>query len=183
MENDGGEFVYADALPNGEVYPSSDLVGKVSPKAKGKKKGIHNSFGRDCTKKLCGGVQAPPIILRDEEGGGGRKGKKGGLRDLSDVAPEQHSRRTIATTGTLKNLVVLLYFKDHKKKKRKIPSIEDIDVLMNNMDTPYHELAPTGSLKKVYREISYGQLTIESTIVPWVVTNENEDWYADGDSG
>jgi hypothetical protein len=100
----------------------------------------------------------------------------------NDPGPDVHGRRTVATTGTLKNLVVLLYFNDHHEVKRNVPSVEDIKVLMNS-DEPDDDLCPTGSLKGVYRENSYGQLTIESTVTEWFVTEKSEKWYADGVSG
>ena len=52
---------------------------------------------------------------------------------------------------------------------------------MNN-DGP-DTLAPTGSVKDFYYNNSYGLLTIESTVVDWVIVPETEAYYADGDSG
>jgi hypothetical protein len=44
-------------------------------------------------------------------------------------------------------------------------------------------LCPVGSLKSIYKEVSYGELVIESTVTEWFVTEQTEAWYADGDSG
>ena len=44
-------------------------------------------------------------------------------------------------------------------------------------------LAPTGSLKMVYLENSYGQLTIESEVTDWINVSNSEIYYANGRSG
>ena len=93
------------------------------------------------------------------------------------------NKRLLSTSksiGTLKNLVILLKFKDHKK--RKLPSREDIDVLMNSEEID-EKLAPTGSLKMLYRQNSYGLLTIESLVTDWIVLDEKEEYYANNQAG
>lgn len=97
---------------------------------------------------------------------------------------EQHHRRTATaqTIGTLKNLVILLKFEDHKDQKRPLPSKEDVTVLMNSENND-PVLAPTGSLKMVYLENSYGQLTIESEVTDWINVSNSEIYYANGRSG
>ena len=89
-------------------------------------------------------------------------------------------RRTTATIGTLQNLVVMIRFRDHIN--RVLPTPGDIDVLMNNEEID-DILAPTGSLKMIYWENSYGQLTIESKVLDWIDVPETEAYYADGNSG
>ncbi|MGK3746776.1 MAG: hypothetical protein ACI8RD_011863, partial [Bacillariaceae sp.] len=96
---------------------------------------------------------------------------------------EEHHRRTASTApviGTLKNLVILMKFKDHKN--RSVPSKDDVSVLMNNEEVD-PDLAPTGSLKMIYWENSYGQLTIESEVTDWIDVKEDESYYANGRSG
>ena len=103
--------------------------------------------------------------------------------DSSLTLPEEHHRRVAATSksiGTLKNLVILMQFEDHKN--RILPSKEDIMVLMNSDDVD-EELAPTGSLKMLYRDQSYGKLTIESEVTDWILLNNTEKYYADGKTG
>ena len=58
-------------------------------------------------------------------------------------------------------------------------SKEDYEVLFNS-DAPDPELAPTGSVKSLYLENSYGDLTIESTVVDWIPLSKPEAYYAGG---
>jgi hypothetical protein len=91
----------------------------------------------------------------------------------------QEPRRTATTTGTLKNLVVLMKWSDHED--RTLPTMGDIDTLMNN-DGP-HSLCPTGSLRDLFLENSYGALTLDSVVTPWVPMDQSESYYANGDRG
>ena len=52
-----------------------------------------------------------------------------------------------------------------------------------NSETIDEELAPTGSLKMLYRDHSYGKLTIESEVTDWILLDETEDYYANGQAG
>jgi M6 family metalloprotease-like protein len=97
------------------------------------------------------------------------------LRQTNRITPEHRN----LLTGTLKNLVIPIIFSDHHHRPR--PSREDLDLLMNH-DGP-HEIAPTGSVRDVYLNNSYGLLTIESTVVDWIQLPNSEAYYADGDSG
>ena len=100
----------------------------------------------------------------------------------SAVIPEDQNRRltTSKSIGTLKNLVILLQFQDHKN--RYLPSREDINILMNSEEID-QQVAPTGSLKMLYRQNSYGLLTIESEVTDWILLDNTEAYYAKGQSG
>jgi hypothetical protein len=182
MQNKDGAYVYANELPNGDVVPSNVQVGKKLSSLKGLRR-------RNCTKKKCGNIQSNCINRKCGHV------QNSTLHDTIDIyRPEcrgkkcgqgERRRRAIATTGTLKNLVVLLQFRDHtknKKRKKNIPSVEDIGILMNG-DEPDKNLCPSGSLKGIYRELSYGNLNIESTVTEWYQTKETEAYYADTQSG
>ena len=58
-------------------------------------------------------------------------------------------RNLVSTTGTLRNLIVLFKFSDHAT--RSLPSVSDIDVLMNHpgdgVNIAFDALAPTGSVR------------------------------------
>lgn len=82
--------------------------------------------------------------------------------------------------GTMKNLTILMRFSDHVD--RTLPSNEDIDVLFNAVGGDLI-LAPTGSVRDVYLENSYGQLSLDSTIVGWVDLPNTESFYANNSSG
>lgn len=86
----------------------------------------------------------------------------------------------VATSGTLKNLVVMIRWSDHTG--RTLPSNGDVDILMNAVGG-HPSLAPSGSVRDVYLENSYGALSLESTVAVWVTSNNTEDFYANGNSG
>eukprot|EP00980_Cylindrotheca_fusiformis_P031778 scaffold26944_cov127-Cylindrotheca_fusiformis.AAC.3 len=157
---------------------------------------------------ICGGSKKKDLKEKDDRKNPNNR-KLGHIRGTTDPSKEledstqhieeddamtiqQRRRRTedddeitMKTTGVLKNLVILLRFKDHAKNKKRVektPTREDIDVLMNS-EEPDRDLCPAGSLKSIYKELSYGKLVIESTITEWFVTDETEAWYADGASG
>jgi hypothetical protein len=184
VESDNGYFVYAEEDDYGGLRPTTERVGRSSPNSKGMKKGARNHAARNCFKQICGGIphsMSLDVDLNCEDKNCGKRGRRGRHLVGNDPGPDFHSRRTVETTGTLKNLVVLLNFDNHHRDGRSLPSVADIEILMNN-DGP-HPLCPTGSVKDVYEEISYGQLTMDSTVTSWFATSEDEDWYADGRSG
>lgn len=77
----------------------------------------------------------------------------------------------------MKNLVIPMMFKDHKRDDRPVPSMSDIDTLMNHGGA--HDLAPTGSVRDVYLVSSLGALELDSTVVDWVTLSEDEAHYGD----
>jgi hypothetical protein len=90
-----------------------------------------------------------------------------------------HPQRHLRTRGTLRNLVILLRFANHEN--RTLPSPQDVDILMNHGGP--HDLCPTGSVRDVFLENSYGALQIESTVTDWIPLNETEAYYSNGVSG
>mmetsp|Transcript_15720 Transcript_15720/g.34285 ORF Transcript_15720/g.34285 Transcript_15720/m.34285 type:complete len:289 (+) Transcript_15720:113-979(+) len=89
-------------------------------------------------------------------------------------------RKLMSSTNTLRNLVVLIRFSDHKD--RILPSENDYDILLNG---PGGEgtVAPTGSVNDVFLSNSYGEFSLESTVYPWVTVSNTEAYYADSSSG
>ena len=92
----------------------------------------------------------------------------------------------VIATGSLPNLVIPIRFQDHKiqqeNNQRILPTREEIDILMNH-DGPHPTICPTGSVRDVYHENSYGKLTIKSTVLDWVDVPYNEIDIGDGESG
>jgi hypothetical protein len=150
--------VYAQTDTKGDLGPSSERVGRKSnPKTKGMKKGLRPKEHADCKGKIC-----------DKKGDGRRK-----LRGSV-------SRRTsVITTGNMNNLVVPMRWSDHLQ--RTLPSRDDLDILMNHVGS--HPLCPTGSVRDVFLENSYGALTLNSTVVNWIPMDNTEKYYANGDRG
>jgi M6 family metalloprotease-like protein len=134
---------------------------------------------RDCSGKICG-----------EDSDGSRATRRlrvrGALRGSLDVGGrDSHLQipstyRTLkATTGTLRNLVVLLRWSDHAN--RTLPTQSDIDILMNN--DGIHTRCPTGSVRDVFLENSYGKLVLESTVIDWILMDNTEQYYSNGSRG
>lgn len=165
VRNSDGEFVYAERLSDGTLGPSFNVVGEVDPEA------------RRIPKNLVMSDEARDKLCRDE---GLRCNDKDfdTLFNNTDTSRPRSTNRA-PTNGTVKNLVVLMRWLDHID--RTVPSVEDIDVLMN-WEGP-HPLAPTGSVRDVYRINSYGKLNLESTVYKWITMDNTEEYYADGTSG
>jgi len=98
--------------------------------------------------------------------------------------PREHSHvnshRRTATLGYRANLMIPFRFSDHLN--RPLPSISDLNVLMNNIG-PNKKLCPTGSVRDVYLKSSFGKLDLNSTIASWVILPNNESYYAANNSG
>lgn len=90
------------------------------------------------------------------------------------------SGRVPITHGILNNLVVLLCFADHEN--RNLPPISDIDILYNELGGN-SRVAPSGSVRDVFLQSSYGKLDVVSYIYDWIVLPYNESYYADGKTG
>ena len=154
LKTDEGSYVYADSDDGKKVKSTKEHVGKKGPKTKGKKKGLRPEKDT-CTKTLCAGVPELP----EEQAEKKRKSPKGSDKSSRRLEGSLHGRRAARSTGRLKNLVVPLYFADHARSRRRVPSTNDLDVLMN-AEEPNEFLCPTGSLKGMYRTMSYGQLEV-----------------------
>ena len=86
--------------------------------------------------------------------------------------------------GSVDNLVLLLRFSNHGPagQNRTLPSVANVTTIMNAVGgDPI--LAPTGSVRDHYLENSYGQFTIDSTVVGWLDMPDSEVYYANGNSG
>ena len=167
LRNDGGDFVYAKLLEDGTLTPSTDLVGEVDPEEKKITKNLMMSDeARDrickARKLLCGD------LAFDE-----------GFNETVEGRRRRLQKRVMPTEGNITNLVVLMRWSDHEK--RTLPSVEDIDILMNTKGP--HVLAPTGSVRDVFWHNSYGKLNLTSTVYKWIDMDNLEKFYADGESG
>ncbi|MEX0331212.1 MAG: M6 family metalloprotease domain-containing protein [Puniceicoccaceae bacterium] len=159
---DRGWYVYGKRdQATGRLVSSGLRVGVDNPKARGLKPG-----------------ELPSAKVMSE------RARAHGFPQTSDgtsgSAGSEGPTLASATSGVLKNLVVLIRWSDHAG--RTIPSESDIDILMN---APGGDpvLAPTGSVRDVYLENSYGTLSLESTVAVWVTSDNTETYYANGNRG
>jgi len=175
IEDENHWFVYAeDAVDgSGRLSSSGMRVGRGNPE----KKGIHQGAvpAGNVQVEQCGRL----CDYYDDDGNRRRLGKEE-EEDEEGVTAATSASSSRSSIGTLKNLVVLMRFSDHAD--RTLPSRDDIDVLMNSVGgDPL--LAPTGSVRDVYTQGSYGQLTVESTVYDWVTLPRTEHYYADNQNG
>ena len=148
-----GAYVYATLDQQGQLEPTSLMVGRVSPAAAG----------------LSTRMLPAPAVRQ-----------KSALSELPQalVAPEAPER--VGASGTVKNLVIMMRFADHHT--RPLPSTADFTKIFNAVGGD-PVLAPTGSVKDLFRENSYGALNLDSTVVGWVDLPNTESFYAAGQSG
>jgi M6 family metalloprotease-like protein len=154
---DRGWFVFAEKGKNGKLVPTGLRVGQDDPARAG----------------------FSPNILPDPAIRNARRRQMAEIQLAGGAAGDAPTTATVVA-GNLKNLVVLLRFSDHAT--RAVPSVSDLDILMN---APGGDpvLAPTGSVRDIYLENSYGQLSLDSTVLYWVDLPNTEAYYANGNRG
>ena len=150
-----GRYVYARRGASGQLEATDHEVGKADPRAVGLSR-----------------REMPSAAVRATLRAGGPAG--------GESAPSAGPEAAI-TSGTLKNLVVLVRFSDHTG--RTLPSIPALDELFNATSTTSNAPGPAGSLQMVYLQNSYGALTIDSTVYAWVTVSNTEAYYANNNSG
>ncbi|MFO1009128.1 MAG: M6 family metalloprotease domain-containing protein [Planctomycetota bacterium] len=87
-------------------------------------------------------------------------------------------------SGSVRNLVLLLRFSNHgpSGQNRTLPTVTNVTTIMNAVGGD-PTLAPTGSVRDHYLQMSYGQFTVDSTVVGWLDVPQTETYYANGNSG
>ena len=151
---DNGRYAYGQLDKDNRLIATPLTVGVDNPKAAGLKR-----------KTL------PPVEVRRS------------LRPslLSGSSESSTAPAAVPPSGTVKNLVVLCKFSDHTYGEH-TRDAGDYDILFNQIGGDA-TLAPTGSVKDLYLENSYGAMTLESTVVAWVTLPQTEAYYADGSDG
>jgi M6 family metalloprotease-like protein len=176
---DHQEVLHASYSSSDSVSPatasSSDFFSRDSSSFK-KEKNLRPSKP-DCRNKICGEHQ-------DDV-----KHRKRSLRATNYALSENNSTRfgsmdsgRRAVSGEkqrLRNLVLLLRWSDHSD--RRLPPREDYDILMNHNGP--HFLCPTGSVRDVFLQNSYGALEVDSYVTDWIPMNNTEEYYSNGNKG
>ncbi len=150
---ENGAYVYAKVSHDDRLVSSGLVVGKGDPRA----------------------VGLTPRLLPSAEG----------IEAIRQSSPMFASTRGAAAAaappvvGVVENVVIMMRFSNHMG--RTLPTNSDVDVLFNVVGGD--RLAPTGSVKDVYFENYYGQLTIESSVTGWINMPQTEQFYAAGSSG
>ncbi len=159
-------WCYATSAPDGSLLSSGALVGRADARALGL--APHAAPLR------------PARLLRPASQAGA-----GAQAAAPAPAPGSSGPRAfVNSTGTVKNLVVLLRFSNHgpSGQNRTLPTVTNVTTIMNAVGGD-PVLAPTGSVRDHYLQDSYNQLAIESTVVGWIDLPNTETYYANGNSG
>ena len=164
VEDNNDTVVYASMdYKTGTIVPSTMVVGSDSPKHHG----VHDTNAVIGTRRLSHAGHDDPALGRT-------------LQFLRLSNSSSFPSRRLKLPSTLKNLVILVRFRDHEN--RPLPPREDLDVLFNKVGGDKF-LAPTGSIRDVYTANSYGKFFLESTIIDWLDLSRTEAYYAGGVSG
>ncbi|NJN43296.1 MAG: hypothetical protein HC806_00185, partial [Anaerolineae bacterium] len=190
-----GTYVYAEPGEKGDIKPSDEpVVHAMRKTSKNSKASILNKKPSskkqknlrpkklDCKNKLCGDLDESERRLRGFSSNSQQEDYLPYPGPFNTtISDEDGVRRQLnpSLAGTLRNLVVLLRWSDHVG--RPLPSREDVSVLMNHKGP--HALMPSGSVRDVFLENSYGQLNLESVVADWVTVDNTEKFYANGGHG
>lgn len=91
-------------------------------------------------------------------------------RYITQQQQQSQSQKPKTTSGTIKNLVLLLQFADHIDRLEHNPS--QFNTLFNEPGGSI-SIARTGSVNDVFHTNSFGQLTIDSIVTPqWILLEE-----------
>jgi hypothetical protein len=199
---DDGTFVYVTEEEGGnatssKLVPSSDyIVGQFNPndstsggRIKLVKYPLFENEACSESSRICGGIYSKAVAettthrsnnnnIFSIRNGNERRNLRGyqqhSNRHLLTQDPGPHYHRqasALPSTGTIRNLVILVQFGDHMRARRPLPTVSEIEDHME-------------SVKQFFIEGSFGNLVIESTVVPtWYTTSLTEAWYADSSSG
>jgi M6 family metalloprotease-like protein len=96
--------------------------------------------------------------------------------DDSYVDYTSKTRSFIASTGTVRTLVLCMRFTDHIG--RALPTREDISLLWNAKEGEALDLLPTGSIREYLRKNSYDKMLLEADVFDWTLTDGTEEFYS-----
>ncbi|MCE9614904.1 MAG: M6 family metalloprotease domain-containing protein [Lentisphaerae bacterium] len=150
---ENGRYVYARRDTGGHLVATPLVVGRDDPAAAG------------LTRRI---LPAPAVV---------RSLQSSALPAPSESVPGPEA---VQPNGTVKNVVILMRFSNHTT--RTLPSVADVDTIFNAVGGD-PVLAPSGSVRDLYLENSYGAMTINSTVFAWVTLPNTETYYANGQSG
>lgn len=113
----------------------------------------------------------------------------GATSTTAEPPPEQPPARIpVSGTKTIRNIVILASFSDHwdagsgtvLSSKGRV-SVGEYSNLFNEVN--HAADGAVGSVQDYYKEVSYGKLTVDSAVTPWVVLPQNEAYYGANVSG
>ncbi len=165
IRNEQEWYVYARKI-NGELVSSGIRVGYGNPK----KLGLAKNLKTDRDKRSENGIIQMNQNKRDH-------------RELLNIP----STAICSFEGSkdqpcrLRGLIVLIKFSDHRGKR--LPDPEEYDILFNTIGGS-NQTAPTGSVRDVFSQNSYGSFVLESIVYPeWIEVPRTEQITVAGNYG
>ncbi len=158
-------WYYAEKDASGALKPGSYKVGAADPQGLGLTRRLIDSKGAAAGSARHKARDASSLFIP---------------RLSADLAAQSASspQKTPILTGTMKNLVILVRFPDQTTTY----SQAQFSSLFN--DTGYTYDGALGSVKDYYKEVSYGKLTVQSVVTPWITLSHNAAYYgANGSDG
>ncbi len=156
-EDEAGYTVVREEASKAWVYADLDASGEITPTS------------------LHVGKADPSRTLKKGMRSKSRLSKAGKAREMTRQQEQEQPMKT-STRGTLRNLVVLVQFPNLKFRYGK----SAFENLYNQ--TGYSTSGAYGSVKDYYREVSYGQLNLESIVVGPVTVSRNYAYYGENAS-
>ena len=101
-------------------------------------------------------------------------------RQLAAERKDRQRKLSGVKDGKMLNLVIPIQFADHPRDE--LPPESIIQTLFNAVNG-HQTVAPTGSIRDAFYQSSYGQLTVVSSVVPWIKLPQPQKYYAGGKSG
>jgi hypothetical protein len=99
--------------------------------------------------------------------------------DSNDSLQSQSQRELNPSTGTFTFLVILVQFTDHQD--RNLPSVEHFKELCDGSGSS--PINPAGSIAEYFAQQSYGKFNFNCDVRDWRLTDNTEDFYAQGQRG
>jgi M6 family metalloprotease-like protein len=109
-------------------------------------------------------------------------------QSLSPLKGAPQPAIAVSGTKTIRNIVILACFSNHwddvNNTVYPTNGITDVTAYSNLLDQiGYTTGGASGSLKDYYREVSYGKLTVDSIVTPWVRLPHDEAYYGNNTNG
>ncbi len=185
MQDNAKYWTYAQKGNFGELKPSENIVGKVSPKTLNIKKSLRDedklSRALNKRKELLS-LQEKTLLNYSPR----LNSEKSASKSSSD---DKSVQKTVPPTGTKTNFVLLVQFNDLKfTDNPPFTAYSDDDTghkavmtAFNNLfnTTGYSADSAAGSVKDYFKEVSYGALEYNSVISPIITINQNHAYYSD----
>ena len=178
-DSDKPLWVYAQQNQStGAVVPSQYALGSVDPGAVGiapvqLRPGMDSPFAFNTASVLAAAAAASA----PEAGLGSTQVRR---NVASGDSPHHHDEealgrfRRVAAKGVVNNLVVMIQWADTDVPDNQLPTVAQMDALFNG---------PTQSVRDIWSQNSYGQLTVQSTFTGWVKVSVTQFAAAGGNAG